>query len=480
MRKAKFFLVSALTLAMAGCMTVGPDYQAPEQLEAQLQTFNQQQFDFQRMEENWWGQFNDPRIEKLVDLALADNHDIAKARANVKAAYAAFDDSRDDRFPKGGAGAEYSASRAKSAPTFSDAAKVEQYSAGGNLSWNLDFFGRVTRLIEAAEAEALSSDAALRNVQVEIIAEVVRVYADLRGAQAQIQVAQRNLENLKSVVDLTEAKYKTGVGAELDVVRSKAQYAGAQATLAPLQARIARDEYRLAVLTGVEPGKLAVDLNYQPIPQVATTLAIGDPAELLRRRPDVRVAERRLASASARIGVATADLFPKVEMTGFLGFISGSGSELLKSSSGAWSVAPTLNWAVFDWASLKARVRVAEAHNEAALEDYQQTVLRALEDAQLSFVNYHQSQQRYLHLQAQVESSARAQEIAQAQYKEGFIDLLVLLDTERTRLAAEDAAMQAETDIMKGVVEIYRSLGGGWEAPADNVAATGSEAFTRG
>ncbi|WP_372868373.1 TolC family protein, partial [Pseudomonas sp.] len=198
----------------------------------------------------------------------------------------------------------------------------------------------------------------------------------------------------------------------------------------------------------------------------AKALPIGDPAELLRRRPDVRAAERQLAAATASIGVATADLFPRVSLSGFLGFTAGRGSALGSSVARAWGVAPSISWAAFDLGSVRARLRGAEAEADGALANYEQQVLLALEESENAFSDYAKQQQRLLALLRQSEASRAAAEQAAVRYREGEVDFLVLLDAERERLAAEDAQAQAEVELYRGIVAIYKALGGGWQPNA--------------
>lgn len=238
----------------------------------------------------------------------------------------------------------------------------------------------------------------------------------------------------------------------------------------PLRAQIKRALHHLQALTALTPTQMAALAVPKSIPAVNTALPIGNPRELLLRRPDIQQAERQLANATAQIGVATADLFPQVEMTGFLGFISSSGSNLGTSASQAWSITPTLKWQVLDYGSLQARVRAAEANTDVVLANYQQTVLSALEEASNALTTYDLDQQRFRFLLEQEKSSARAQALAQVRYKAGVIDLLDVLDTERTRLSAEDTVALGELQVYQGIAEIYRSLGGGWEG-LENLAA---------
>ncbi|MCY1219133.1 Solvent efflux pump outer membrane protein SrpC [compost metagenome] len=299
-----------------------------------------------------------------------------------------------------------------------------------------------------------------------LIAELVDAYGNLRGAQLRERIARENLENQRESRSLTEQLRDAGVGSELDVLRADGRLAATEASLPQLQAEEARARNRIATLLGQRPEQLTVDLSPKPLPVIAKALPIGDPAELLRRRPDVRSAERQLAAATAGVGVATADLFPRVSLSGFLGFTAGRGSQIGSSAARAWAVAPTISWAAFDLGSVRARIRASEADAEGALANYEQQVLLALEESENAFSDYSKRQERLVSLVRQSEATRAAAEQAAVRYREGTVDFLVLLDAERERLAAEDAQAQAETDVYRGIVAIYKALGGGWQPQA--------------
>jgi multidrug efflux system outer membrane protein len=225
------------------------------------------------------------------------------------------------------------------------------------------------------------------------------------------------------------------------------------------------------VLLGLRPGSLTAELAPVPVTLRVSGFAIGEPSELLRRRPDIRAAERALAAQTELVGVSTADLFPRLNITGFFGFVSGSASALGDADTRAWTVAPTLSWSAFDLGSARARLDASEARADAQLAIYEQTVLRALEETQNSFVAYEQDQKRLAALVAQVVASQRAAELARIRYREGAVDFLRLLDAERTVLEAEDTVTLAEAQLNIDVVAIYKALGGGWEAAPDPLAS---------
>jgi multidrug efflux system outer membrane protein len=455
-------VLTGLAALLAAC-AVGPDYRAPETpatpfIAAQAAGVAEQPF-----EAAWWEQFQDPVLDGLIERALADDLDLKIAVARVEESRAYLGASRRDRWP--GVVAEASGARSKQQqPLFStDRIESESYDLGLATFWELDLFGRVRRGVEAAGAEADASVADLRDAQVLVAAEVARNYVELRGAQKRLSVARQNLGYQKETLDLTRVRLELGRGSELDVASAAARLAATEATIPPLEAAEAVTANRLAVLLGERPGALAEELRFREIAPHLTTIAVDSPAALLQRRPDIRAAERELAAATARIGVAKADLFPRLTLSGFIGFVAGDAGELGESASRAWSVSPVLSWAGLQRGTY-AGVRVSEARADAAFAAYELTVLRALEETENAFVTYGSHRQRLESVVEQATASRTAAELARIQYREGALDFLRLLDAERTLLQAEDAVAAAESDLNASVVLIYKALGGGWEA----------------
>ena len=415
----------------------------------------------------WWEQFRDPVLDDLVRRALAADLDLRIAAARVDEARALLGAARRVRWPAAIADVARDNSKGQ-LPNISSTERVEldSYEAGFSTFWELDLFGRVRRGVEAARADAEAADADLRDAQVLVAAEVARTYLELRGAQKRLSVARANSRNQSETLELTRVRLDLGRGSELDVASAAARLAATEATIPPLTAIEAIAAHRLAVLLGLRPGELDQEVAHQEIPPHLTTVAVGAPEDLLRRRPDVRAAERDLAAATARIGVAKADLFPRLTLSGFIGFIAGDAADLGESSSRAWSVSPVLSWAGFD-SGVRARIVASEARAEGALAAYESTVLRAIEETENAFVIYGQGRQRLGSVVEQAAASRRAADLARVQYREGALDFLRLLDAERTLLQAEDEVATAETDLNTSVVGIYRALGGGWEAAAD-------------
>lgn len=408
----------------------------------------------------WWRQFDDPVLDGLIVSALDGNDDVLMAVARLDQSRAAFDDVTRDRFPAVTVGATGEV-REQVIPGFTEAPlRTESFRAGFDMAWELDLFGRVRALVRAARANAEAFDAALQDVRVAVAAEVARTYFELRGLQQQLAVLDRSLANQRETLRLTRVRRDAGLGEEQDVASAAARVAAIEAGVPPVRAEIAAREHRLAVLIGVRPGTLGVDLAPRGYPALATTLALGDASTFLTRRPDVRAAERRLAAATAREGVAQAELYPRVTLSGVLGFLAGRGSTFGTADSRAWAVTPALSWAAFDLGSARARLRGASAATHEALAAYEQTVLTAFEETENALVAYREQQQRLVHLGEQVRESRRAAGIARVRYREGVADFLALLDAERTELQAEDAVARAESSVFTAVVAIYKALGG--------------------
>lgn len=457
---------SLLALALAAC-AVGPDYQTPNTEPAQLG--NQLQvkaFDRSRFESVWWQQFDDPTLNQLVQASLQGNRDLRVAFARLKAARSIREDVDNDNLPVVSSRASSELGKGQIPGQTERRVNSERYDLGLDMAWELDLFGRIQRQLEASEAQEAAAAADLQQLQVSMIAELVDAYGQLRGAQLREKIALANLKTQQDSRSITETLRDAGVGNELDVVRADARLAAVEATVPQLQAQQVRAQNRIATLLGQRPDQLSVDLSPKQLPAIAKALPIGDPAELLRRRPDVRSAERQLAAATANVGVATADLFPRVSLSGFLGFTAARGSQIGSSAANAWGLGPSITWAAFDLGSVRARIRGAKADAEGALATYEQQVLLALEESSNAFSDYGKTQQRLQALMRQSDASRKAADLASIRYREGTVDYLVLLDAERERLSAEDAQAQGEVELYRGIVAIYKALGGGWQPEA--------------
>ena len=466
----KVFLPSLLVLALSAC-AVGPDYktQTPEAANITAAA-DAKQYDHAKFEGIWWQQFEDPTLNQLVTQALQGNRDLRVAFARLRAARAIRDDASNDAMPTITSRASSDLAKGQIPGQTTKRVNSERYDLGLDMAWELDLFGRIQRNLEATDADQQAAEADLYQLQVTMIAELVDAYGQLRGAQLRERIALDNLKNQQESRTITVSLRDAGVGDQLDVERADARLAAVEASVPQLQAEQVRERNRIATLLGQRPDKLTVDLSPKDLPAIAKALPIGDPGQLLQRRPDILSAERKLAAATARIGVAKADLFPRVSLSGFLGFTAGRGSQIGSAAANAWSLGPSITWAAFDLGSVRARLRGANAEADGALATYEQQVLLALEESENAFSDYGKRQQRLVSLIRQSESSRSAADLAAIRYREGTVDFLVLLDAQRERLAAEDSQAQAEVDLYRGIVAIYKALGGGWQP--DTVVAS--------
>jgi multidrug efflux system outer membrane protein len=322
----------------------------------------------------------------------------------------------------------------------------------------------VRRNIEAQSAQVQGAEAGLRDAQVSVTAEVARTYFELRGEQARFAVTWRNVENQRATLQLTQARLEAGRSTELDTARAQAQLSATLSTIGPIEASIARSIHRLSVLTGREPTALR-DLLAPPreLPELPQITAVGDPAELLRRRPDIRVAERQLAASTALVGVAVADYFPKVTFTGNFTYAAQTPAGLGTSASRGYLIGPGISWAAFDLGRVHARVAGSRARADASLATYEQTVLRALEETENALITHARTRDSLSDAAAAAAASQTAARIARTRYEGGLVDFLDVLDAERTQLADEDRLAQSRTDAATSLVAVYKALGGSWQ-----------------
>ncbi|MEJ2515857.1 MAG: efflux transporter outer membrane subunit [Gammaproteobacteria bacterium] len=474
--------VVLLGLSLGACM-VGPDFEPPEMDPGeQFAGLASPGVDRGAVEQAWWRRFGDPRLDALIQEAFVANHDLRIARANVARARALLSEGELDLWPTVTAEGGVTRQR-QSAQQFGSAFPVEPrieeyYDAGLDAFWELDFFGRVRRANQALEADLAATVLDERFVLVTVASEVGLTYIDLRGAQYRLDVARRNADNQRRTYGLTLALLEGGRGTELDLARAQSQLATTLASIPPLEAEVARAMHRLAVLVGRRPPSFYSELASppeDPLPAIPGLVDIGDPEALLRRRPDIAAAEARLEGATARIGVAVADLFPRVSIVGSGGWTATSLDDLGDERAERFSIGPTLTWAAFDLGSVRARIRAAEAEADVALATYEQVVLRALEETETALARYGRSRAAEQRLIVAAEASDRAAELARIRYRNGVDSFLTVLDAERRQLEAQDQLARAETDTARALVTVYKALGGGW---GSDEAVEGAEAET--
>lgn len=463
MRKVLLLLT---TLALTAC-AVGPDYRRPQVATPdQFVGVDTAKVSTADVERDFWKAFNDQQLNEIIERALVANHDIRIATARLREARALRGEARLDFAPTVQGSAGYTKARASErqlAPAQSADREQDFYDSGFDAFWELDFFGRVRRQVEASSAEVQSAEAGVYATQVSVTAEVARNYFELRGAQQQLAVAQRNADNQGETVRITTARLDAGRGTQLDSSRAQAQLSATLATIPDLEAAVTRSMLRLGVLTGQAPEALLSELSTpHALPTLPVAHDIGTPEQLLRRRPDIRVAERNLAAATAEIGVAVGDLFPRITFLGRWGFDAVNRSGLGESGSESYSFGPSISWAAFDLGRVRQRVKQREAATDRALATYEQTVLQALEETDASLTAYSKAIVKQQHLQASASASLEASKLARVRYENGVADFLAVLDAERTSLAAEDQLARSETQTATALLATYKALGGGF------------------
>lgn len=455
--------VLAVSAILAAC-AVGPDYQRPDsKAPDEFVSTDATQFATADVESDFWKAFNDEQLNSLIEEALAANHDIRIATARLREARAIRGEAQLDFAPTVTASAGQTESRGSARQALGFARDQDYYDAGFDAFWELDFFGRIRRNVEANTALVQAAEAGVYSTQVSITAEVARNYFELRGSQQRLAVAQRNAENQRETLRITTARLDAGRGTQLDTSRAQAQLSATLATIPDFESDITRSILRLGVLTGKSPEALLPQLStVQKLPTLPTTQNIGTPELLLRRRPDIMVAERQLASATAQIGVAVGDLFPRISFVGRWGFDAIDSGDLGKGSSESYAFGPSIQWAAFDLGRVRQQIKQREAATDRALAVYEQTVLQALEETDASMTAYVKAKVKQAHLQDSTTASLEAVTLARARYESGVADFLTVLDAERSALTAEDQLALSETQTATALLATYKALGGGF------------------
>lgn len=459
-------LTVSLFLSLAGCVAVGPDYVPPESSAPAAwntelrQGLSAESMDFRQLAD-WWTTLGDPLLTGLIEQAVTNNLDLKQAMAKVREARARRGISQAGQFPAlDGSG---SASRSKSSENSSGGATRSFYSVGFDAGWEVDIFGGVRRAVEAAEAELAASREDLRDILVTLTAEVALNYLDARTFQTRLAVAEKNLAIQQQTFDLTQSRSQAGLSNELALQQARYNLENTRAQVPALRRGLEEAKNRLAVLTGRVPGGVHELLaQIRPIPVIPPTVAVGVPAETLRQRPDIRKAERNLAAQTARIGVATADLYPKFRLAGFIGLESLKSAELFKSASQAWNIGPSVSWNIFDAGAIRQNIEVQSAIGEQYLLAYEAAMLGALEEVENALTAYAEEQLRRERLVAAVDAARQAEALATNQYNAGMMDFTTVLDAQRALLSFDDQLTQSDGTVTANLIRLYKALGGGW------------------
>jgi multidrug efflux system outer membrane protein len=465
-------LLLSLLLFFSGCAAVGPNYRRPDTATpAKWHTsLSEEWTSGGKTPEDlsaWWRRLNDPLLSSLIDRAVTGNLDLKMARARVREARARRGIAKADFFPT--LDGTTSATWSRYSEDRGSGETVDLYAASFDAGWELDIFGGLRRSLEAAEADWQATQEELRNVLVSLLAEVALNYIDIRTAQVQIAVAEENLEAQRETHRLTQWRYEAGLSDELAVEQARYSLENTRSLIPALRTKLEEALNRIAVLLGEHPGRVHPELKQrEPIPVPPLNVAVGVPADLLRRRPDVRRAERQLAAQTARIGVATADLYPKFTLNGSIGLEALSLGNL---SSGLWTLAggPKISWAIFKGRAIRQNIEVQSALQEQYLLAYESTVLTALEEVENALVAFAEVQQRRQSLHEATEAARQAVGLARQKFEAGLTDFNNVLDGQRSLFSFQEQLAQSEGAIASNLVRLYKALGGGWTSLAADI-----------
>lgn len=481
--------LSAPVMAAAGCM-VGPDYEAPKtpmpsaygEGTTALQLFAPND----PVEVRWWRELGDPKLAELVERAMASNYSVAVAQARLREARAARRAARSLLYPQVSIGASAMRFRGSEAAIGLAGLDLEDslFQVGFDAAWVVDVFGGTRRGIESATANEEAAAAERRSVVLLVAAETARAYLELRGVQRQLEIDQTILEQQRQTLTVTEDRRRNGLSSDLEVLRARTEVESTAAEIPPLQQVTRQYIHVLSTLVGLQPTALSDDLG-QPasIPTPPSGVAIGIPSDLLRRRPDIQAVERRLASATAVVGVAKAQLFPQMVLGGSGGLQSRDASDLFNGNSSGDSstyylAGPTINWTIFDGGRRKAGVEITKAQVDAAKAAYEDTVLSAFREVESALVAVDRSQERVRDLRRLSASARESAAIARRDYERGILDQLTVLDAQRQSNRADLLLADGEVSTVVNLVTLYKALGGGWEV-AEPAADSATPANSR-
>lgn len=452
-----------LLLVTPGC-TMGPLFKKPEPVMPADYASRAGAAKSSTATANWWRKLNDARLNELMAQAAQQNRDLAVARARLQEARALWKEARFTIVPIVTAGASYENSQSGSITqgARNGSRNSELYRTGFDTAWELDFFGRGRSAIRAAKATSAAAEASLQDLLVTLQAELAVNYLELRGAQAQLVVAKENAANQEEAMRIAEAALKGGRGTQLDVARASSLWNATRAQIPSYEENVARAIHRISVLCGRNPSDMRASLQKTgKQPAVPGRVSAGAPADLLRQRPDIQIAEKVLEAETARIGIEAADLFPRVTFGGRINLEGATLSSLGKSGATGYSFGPAISWAFLDIARVRQRIEAASRRSEAALATYEQTVLLALEETENALTAYDRERQRLQLLEASGASAREAATLARQRYQDGVADFLTVLDAERVALSAQNDLVLSRTRAAVSWVQIHKALGGG-------------------
>jgi len=464
-----------LPLVLAGCV-VGPDYHPAPMTVPATWVGKQQTAAPATDTAGWWHHFNDPVLERLVDDALRSNADVAEAAAKIREARASLAQARSGLFPSLDLSADASRSRqalsggelgGSGGQSGSSTFTGNTFESGFDMTFELDLFGGQRRSVESAGATVDAAQADLGSTILSLLGDVARYYVDARAYQTRISIAQETLASRTDTWHLTEAKAKGGIGSWLDAVQAEAEVESAAAQIPPLEYGFRQAVDRLAVLTGTQPQDVLEKLQVpRPIPHLAGSIQPDPPLVALARRPDIRAAERRLAAATADIGVAEADRYPGVTLAGAIGLNSSQLRSFAETSSNVWSFGPEVSLPIFDAGKRAAKVDQKTAIRDEKLAAWEATVRSAIEEAENALTALDRERAHNEALRRTVKAYADALRVSQAQYEAGLATFLDVLDADRSLATERDNLAQSDADLAIDGIALYKALGGGWQEAA--------------
>lgn len=474
-QSASWLLMILLTTASAGCASVGPDYNRPdvpvyESWHTPLSDNPTAREPNPESMAEWWTGFNDAKLSCLIERAVRGSLDLKKARAQVREARARRGIAESGLLPSlnGSSSATWTHTTGNGVANATTNGGSELYSANFDASWELDIFGGVRRSVEAAQGDLQASEESLRNVLVSLLSEVALNYFDVRTYQDRLNVAESNLQSQAETYELTQWRYQAGLADELAVQQARYNLENTRSQIPVLRTGLDAAMNRIAVLLGEQPGAVHAELEHpEPIPVPALQVAVGVPADLLRRRPDVRQAERELAAQTARIGVATADLYPKLTLSGSIGLETLS-LKNLSSGTVALSGGPSITWAIFKGGAIRQNIKLQSALQEEALVHYESVILGALEEVENALRAYVETQERRKSLSDATRAAQKAAELAQQKYQAGLTDFTSVLDAQRSLLSLQEQFTISNGNVSANLVRVYKAIGGGWTSLSGN------------
>ena len=462
-----YIAVAPVLLLLTGCVLVGPDYTPPEPQTPDLwqQDLLRGLGDGSADLRSWWTLLGDPLLDSLIERADQGNLDLRRAVSRIQEARAVRGITTSARYPEvdGTGTLERQKTSEQVLPAPFGGNTTNFYSLGTDAFWELDLWGRVSRSIESADAGLQATIEDYRDVQVSMYAEVATTYVEVRALQARIAYARSNVRTQRGSLQLTVDRRDAGIGSDLEVAQADQNLARSESAIPALQIRLATAIHSLAVLLGEIPSALYPELSAEaPIPQPPDEVGVGLPADLLRQRPDIRRAERELASQTAQIGVATAELYPTFVLNGDFSIDAFGKSGMFDAGSTRYGFGPSLRWNLFSGGRVRNQIRAEDARTQQSLARYEEAVLRGLEDVENSMVAFVRERERRKALARAVSSSRRAVELVSILYRTGLTDFQNVLDSERTLFDQEDSLAESEGFVTQNLVSLYRALGGGW------------------